>query len=152
RGANSAAERRRRDKVGGSPMTAPDGDRAAGAAARIVERVRSAADPRAVVEAFGSSVYAPAHADDVDVLVSDDDPARLAGALGLELLPTLPPRLHGLLDGVRVDVTVVTGDDEIARRMRSGPRDAAMLSAQLRDHGKDEVFQAAWPHVRRFVQ
>jgi hypothetical protein len=122
------------------------------AATRVLERVRAVADPRAAVEAFGSSIYAPAHADDVDVLVSNDDPARLAAALGLALLPTLPPRLHGVLDGARVDVTVVTGDDELARRMRAGPRDAAALAGQLRDHGRDEVFQAAWPHVRRFVQ
>jgi len=133
-------------------MTKPDGDRPSPAAARVLARVRAVAGPRAEVEAFGSSIYAPAHADDVDVLVSEDDPARLAAALGLTLLPTLPPRLHGVLEGTRVDVTVVTGDDEHARRMRAGPRDAAMLAAQLRDHGRDEVFQAAWPHVRRFVQ
>lgn len=133
-------------------MTTPDPDRLSDAAARVLERVRSAAEPRAVVEAFGSSIYAPAHAEDVDVLVSDDDPERLAAALGLARLPTLPPRLHGVLDGQRVDVTVVSGDDEVTRRMRSGPRDAALLAAQLRDHRRDEVFQAAWPHVRRFVQ
>jgi len=133
-------------------MTKPDEDRASHPAARVLERVRAVADPGAVVEAFGSSIYAPAHADDVDVLVSNDDPARLAVALGLALLPTVPPRLHGTLEGSRVDVTVVTGDDELARRMRAGPRDAAMLAAQLRDHGRDEVFQAAWPHVRRLVQ
>src|SRR4029078_2340264 len=51
-----------------------------------------------------------------------------------------------------VDVTVVTGDGEIAQRMRSGPRDAAMLVAELHEHGRDEVFQAAWPHLRRFVR
>jgi len=133
-------------------MTPPAGDHPPDVAARVLERVRSVADPRAVAEAFGSSIYAPAHADDVDVLVSNDDPARLATALGLTLLPTLPPRLHGVLEGTRVDVTVVTGDDEVARRMRCGPRDAAMLAAELRDHGRDEVFQAAWPHVRRFVR
>ncbi len=133
-------------------MTTPDRDRSPDAAARVLARVRSVADPRAMVEAFGSSVYAPAHADDVDVLVTDDDPARLAAALDLTLLPTSPPRLHGALDGTRVDITVVTGDDDLARRMRSGPRDAAMLTAQLRDHGRDDVFQAAWPHVRRFVR
>jgi hypothetical protein len=133
-------------------MTKPDGDRSSNAAARVLVRVRAVADPRASVEAFGSSIYAPAHADDVDVLVSEGDPARLAAELGLALLPTLPPRLHGMLEGTRVDVTVVTGDDELARRMRAGPRDAALLAAQLRDHGRDEVFQAAWPHVRRFVQ
>lgn len=133
-------------------MTTPDRDRGPDAATRVVARVRSVADPRASVEAFGSSIYAPAHADDVDVLVLDDDPARLAVALGLTALPTLPPRLHGMLEGVRVDVTVVTGDGDLARRMSSGPRDAATLAAQLRDRGRDEVFQAAWPHVRRFVQ
>jgi len=122
------------------------------AAARVLERVRAAADPRATVEAFGSSIYAPAHADDVDVLVSEDDPARLAAALGLTPIPTTPPRMSGTLDGVRVDVTVVTGDGEIARRMRSGPRDAALLAAALEDHGRDAVFQAAWPHLRRFVR
>ncbi|MCX5746183.1 MAG: hypothetical protein NT062_27210 [Proteobacteria bacterium] len=122
------------------------------AAARVLARVRAVADPRAVVEAYGSSVYAPAHASDVDVLVSNDDPARLAAALGLTPIPTTPPRMHGTLEGVAVDVTVVTGDDDVARRMRAGPRDAALLAAHLGDHGRDEVFQAAWPHVRQFVR
>ncbi len=121
-------------------------------AARVLARIRAVADSRAVVEAYGSSVYAPAHASDVDVLVSDDDPARLAAALGLTQIPTLPPRIHGTLEGVPVDITVVNGDDELARRMRAGPRDAAVIAAQLRDHGRDDVFQAAWPHVRRFVR
>ena len=133
-------------------MTEPEGDRLSDAAARVVQRVRAAADPRAAVEAFGSSVYAPRYAEDVDVLVSDDNAERLAVELGLALLPTLPPRLHGMLEGARVDVTVVTGDTEVAQRMRSGPRDAAMLAARLRETGRDDVFQAAWPHVRRFVQ
>lgn len=119
---------------------------------RVLARVRAVADPRAIVEAYGSSVYAPAHASDVDVLVSDDDPARLAAALGMTQLPTLPPRLHGTLEGAQVDVTIVTGDGDLARRMRAGPRDAAVLAAQLRENGRDEVFQAAWPHVRQFVR
>lgn len=118
----------------------------------MLARIRAVADARAVVEAYGSSVYAPAHAHDVDVLVTDDDPARLAAALGLELLPTLPPRLTGELEGVSVDVSVVTGDGELARRMRSGPRDGAMLAGELHAHGRDEAFQAAWPHLRRFVR
>ena len=112
------------------------------AAARVIACVRAVAAAGAQVEVFGSSVYAPAYAEDVDVLVSDDDPGRLAGALGLAALPTTPPRLHGVLDGVRVDVTVVRGDDEPARRFRSGPRDAAALAAALAAHGRDEVFQA----------
>ncbi|MEJ7603233.1 MAG: hypothetical protein WKG01_35425 [Kofleriaceae bacterium] len=113
--------------------------------------MRAVADSRATVELYGSSVYAPAHASDVDVLVSNDDPARLAAELGLTPIPTTPPRMYGTLDGVHVDVTVVTGDDDLARRMRAGPRDAAALASQLRDHDRDEVFQAAWPYVRRFV-
>jgi hypothetical protein len=122
------------------------------AAERVLGRVRAAADSRAVVEAFGSSIYAPGHAEDVDILVSHDDAARLAAALDLVLIPTLPPRLYGTLEGIHVDVTVVTGDDELARRMRAGPRDAAVLVAQLHDNGRDAVFQAAWPQVRRFVR
>jgi hypothetical protein len=133
-------------------MTTPEHDRMLDAAVRVLACVRAASDPRAAVEVFGSSIYAPAHAEDVDVLVFGDDPARLAAALGLTPIPTLPPRMHGILEGVRVDVTVVTGDDDLARRMRAGPRDAALLAAQLRDHGRDEVFQAAWPYVRRFVR
>lgn len=118
----------------------------------ILARIRAVADPRAVVEAYGSSVYAPAHASDVDVLVSDDDPARLAAALGMELLPTTPPRLHGLLDGADVDVTIVNGETDVARRMRAGPRDAAALVAHLHAHGTYDAFQALWPHVRQFVR
>ncbi len=124
----------------------------AGAAGRVLARVRAVADPRAVVEAYGSCVYAPAHASDVDVLVSNDDPQRLAAALGMEVLPTLPPRLHGELEGVSVDLTIVNGDDDLARRMRNGPRDAALIATHVRDHGRDAVFQATWPHVRQFVK
>ncbi|MEO7097463.1 MAG: hypothetical protein ABI175_29650 [Polyangiales bacterium] len=122
------------------------------AAERVLARVRAVADPRATVEAYGSSVYAPAHASDVDLLVSNDDPARLAAALGLTPIPTTPPRMHGTLEGADVDITVVNGDDEVARRMSSGPRDAALLAKHLRDHGRDDVFQAAWPHVRQYVR
>jgi hypothetical protein len=122
------------------------------AAARVLARIRAVADPRAIVEAYGSSVYAPAHASDVDVLVSHDDPDRLADALGLTRIPTLPPRMHGTLEGAQVDVTVVNGDDDRAKHMRSGPRDAALIAAHLHDHHRDDVFQAAWPHVRRFVK
>lgn len=115
---------------------------------RIVARVRVAADPAAIVEAYGSSVYAPAHAHDVDVLVAGEpDPARLATALGLALLPTTPTRLHGQLDGVPVDVTLVASDD-----LRAGPRDAAMLVAALREHDREATFDAIYPEVRRFVQ
>ncbi|MEZ4399214.1 MAG: hypothetical protein R3B06_04300 [Kofleriaceae bacterium] len=121
-------------------------------AAAVLARVQAVAAAGAVVEAYGSSVYAPAHASDVDVLVSHDDPARLAAALGLTAIPTEPPRMHGTLEGVAVDVTVVNGDDEVARRMRAGPHDAARLVDHLRAHDRAAAFAAAWPHVRRFVQ
>lgn len=133
------------------PMGAHD-DPASTPAARVLARVRAVADPRATVEGYGSSIYAPAHASDVDVLVSNDDAARLAAALGLTAIPTTPPRMYGVLEGVDVDVTVVSGDDELARKMRAGPRDSALLVEHLRAHHRDEVFQAAWPHVRRFVR
>ena len=119
---------------------------------QVLARVRAAVGQGATVELYGSSVYAPAYADDVDVLVAHADAPSLADALGLTLIPTSPPRMSGVIDGTDVDITVVNGDDETARRMRAGPRDAALLAAQLRDHDRDAVFQAAWPHVRRFVQ
>ncbi|MBA2544020.1 MAG: hypothetical protein H0V17_30535, partial [Deltaproteobacteria bacterium] len=114
---------------------------------RVLARIRAVADPRALVDLYGSSVYAPGFAADVDVLITHDDPARLAAALGFELIPTAPPRLHGVIEGVSVDITVANADDVATR---SGPRDAAALVAQLGD--RDEVFQATWPHVRQFVR
>ncbi len=116
----------------------------------VLARVRAAADPAAVVAVYGSSVYAPAEAGDVDVLVDGDDAARLAAALGMLVIPTVPPRLVGTLDGRKVDVTVVNGDDEVARRARAAPRDAAALVERLR--GREDAFHAAWPHVRAFVR
>lgn len=133
-------------------MTTPPPSQVSEAATRLLHRVRAVAAPRAEVEVFGSSIYAPAHAEDVDLLVCNDDPARLAAALGLTLIPTLPPRLTGTLDGTKVDVTVVTDDSELTSRMRAGPRDAAMLAARLHEHERNEVFQAAWPQVRAFVR
>lgn len=133
-------------------MSSPPPPQLSLAAAHVLERVRAVAGSRAVVELFGSSVYAPTHAEDVDVLVCDDDPQRLSSALGLTAIPTVPPRLTGTLGGTKVDVTVVTGDGELASRMRSGPRDAAMLSARLHELGRDEAFQVTWPLLRRFVR
>lgn len=115
--------------------------------ARVLARIRDAADPRALVDLYGSSVYAPATAADVDVLVVHDDAARLAAVLGFELIRTAPPRLHGVLEGVPVDITVANGSDAATR---SGPRDAAALVASLGD--RSDVFQTTWPHVRRFVR
>ena len=113
----------------------------------VLSRIRAVADPRALVDLYGSSVYAPSSAADVDVLVAHDNPARLAAALGFELIPTAPPRLHGMIEGVPVDITVVNGDDVATR---AGPRDATALVTLLGD--RNETFQAAWPYVRRFVR
>ncbi len=99
------------------------------------------------MDLYGSAVYAPDHAADVDVLVSHKDAARLAADLSFELIPTNPPRLRGVLHGVDVDVRVVNGTSDDARRMRLGPRDAALLAAR-----RTPAFDAAWPHVLRFVQ
>jgi hypothetical protein len=90
------------------------------------------------------------HASDVDVLISHDDPVRLADKLKLELIPTTPPRLYGEIEGTPVDITVVNGDDLEARKRRAGPRDAAMLVDHVRH--RQTVFQAEWPNVKRFVQ
>lgn len=114
---------------------------------KILDLIRAVADPRAVIEAYGSSVYAPAHAHDVDVLVTGDDADRLAGALGLTRIPTKPPKMTGVLEGMQVDITVVTEADS---HMRSGPRDAALLAQHLSE--RDDVFQTTWPHVRAFVK
>lgn len=113
----------------------------------MLARVRAAADPRATVEAYGSSVYAPAHASDVDILVVDDSPSRLATVLDLTLLPTTPPRLTGTLDGAQVDITIADAGDTMRR---AAPRDAARFVEQLGDRA--ELFHAAWPEVRRFVR
>lgn len=99
------------------------------------------------MDLYGSAVYAPEHAADVDILVSHKDAARLAADLGFELIPTTPPRLRGVLCGVDVDIRVVNGTSEAARRMRLGPRDAALLAAR-----RTPAFDAAWPYVQRFVQ
>lgn len=113
----------------------------------VLARVRDAAGPQSLVDLYGSAVYAPTHASDIDVLVSHKDPMRLATELGFELIPTTPPRLHGVIYGVSVDVLVVNGNSDDARRMRLGPKDAALLAAR-----RTAAFDAAWPHVKRFVR
>ena len=113
----------------------------------MLASVRAAAGPQALVDLYGSAVYAPDHAADVDVLVSHKDAARLAAELDFELIPTTPPRLRGELHGVDVDIRVVNGNTDHARRMRLGPRDAALLAAQ-----RTPAFEAAWPYVLRFVR
>jgi hypothetical protein len=113
----------------------------------VLARVRDAAGPQSLVDLYGSAVYAPAHAADVDVLVSHKDPTRLATELGFDLIPTTPPRLHGVIYGASVDVLVVNGNSDDARRMRLAPKDGALLAAR-----RTAAFDTAWPHVRRFVR
>jgi hypothetical protein len=113
----------------------------------VLARVAAAAGPQSHVDLYGSAVYAPEHAADIDVLVSHKDPQKLATALDFEVIPTTPPRLQGVIAGVPVDITVANGHDDLARRMRLGPRDAALLAAQ-----RTPAFDTAWPYVRRFVR
>lgn len=113
----------------------------------VLARVRDAAGPQSLVDLYGSAVYAPDHAADVDVLVSHKDPMRLATELGFELIPTTPPRLHGVIYGVSVDVLIVNGNSDDARRRRLAPKDAALLAAR-----RTAAFDTAWPYVKRFVR
>ncbi len=127
------------------------------ASVRVIDRLRTAAGaPSLELEAFGSSVYAPGHAADLDLLVrgSADLAARLAAALGLRPLDTDPPRLRGEVAGTPVDLMFVppdAPDDRRTRGLLSGPADGAMLAGHLRDHGRHRAFLEAWPAVRRFA-
>jgi endonuclease/exonuclease/phosphatase family metal-dependent hydrolase/2'-5' RNA ligase len=94
---------------------------------------------------FGSTVYAPAHARDLDLHVRTTDPARASAALAERLgLVAIGARLRGTLAGIRVDLDLGADD--------SGPRDAAKLLGHLRAHGRHDAFLATWPHVLRFVE
>ena len=55
----------------------------------VLARVRAAAGPQSLVDLYGSAVYAPDDAADIDVLVSYKNPVALAAKLGFELIP--PP-------------------------------------------------------------
>jgi len=127
------------------------------ATARVIEQLRAAAgQPDLEIEAFGSSVYAPGAAADLDLLVRA--PAELAPplarALGLRALETDPPRLRGAIGGTAVDLMLVPPGapaDDRTRGLVAGPRDCALLAEHLRHHGRHAAFLAAWPAVRRFA-
>lgn len=107
------------------------------------------------IHAFGSAIYAPEHAGDLDLVMRTGAcPARelaelLADAHGLAIHGP-PWRLRGSLAGRRLDMVVLAGDEPDAERWLAGPRDAELLREHLRDHGRDGAFRAAWPHVRAF--
>ena len=109
------------------------------------------------LRAFGSAVYAPAHAADTDLVMrtgacpAHELAALLADAHGLALHGP-PWRLRGALAGRPLDLIVVAGDEPDAERWLAGPRDAELLRDHLRDHGRDDAFLAAWPHVRAFAR
>jgi poly(A) polymerase len=94
---------------------------------------------------FGSTVYAPAHARDLDLHVRTSEPARVSAALAEHLgLVPIGARLRGTLAGTRVDLDLGADD--------TGPRDAEKLVGHLRAHGRHDAFLATWPHVLRFVE
>lgn len=93
---------------------------------------------------FGSAVYAPPHARDLDLHVRTTEPARVMAALAERFdLVAIGTRLRGTIAGTRVDLDLGLDD--------SGPRDAAKLVGHLRAHGRHEAFLATWPHVLQFV-
>ncbi len=104
----------------------------------IVARVRALL-PGATVTPFGSAVYAPEHAADLDLLVDGD-----ASALGFRTVGS--GRLRGTIDGTVVDVALATDE-----RVAAGVTDARALRDHLLAHGRRDAFLAAWPEVRRLV-
>ncbi len=118
--------------IGGAPARPRDPPRL-DIAAPIVAALREAGCSN--VEAYGSAVYAPEHARDVDIQMRDAPPEvlglRAAGA-----------RWRGVIAGRAVDVT--TG-------VSSGPADARRLVERLAAHGREAAFRAAWPELARFV-
>jgi len=134
------------------------------AAARVLARVRAAADPRAAVETFGSCIYAPAHAEDVDVLVSGDDPARLAAALFAEARSAARAIGDATSDAAAIDriadlaheppagtTLVIGGDDDHTRGRYDGVahgllRELEALGA-IRSWGRfDLAADGSWQH------
>lgn len=110
----------------------------------VIERVRATVD--VPVAAFGSAIYAPAHASDLDLLVRGDQTHIDQLVSTFDLAPAGVGRLRGEIDSVPVDV-IVTDEP----RLVASAADATLLRDHLRGHGRHEAFAAAWPHVRAFV-
>lgn len=106
--------------------------------ARALAVVRKAV-PAARVEVFGSTVYVPEHAMDLDLSISGD----VAGLAALPLRGAGEGRWRGVIDGVAVDLVEDPGHVGVA--------DAIALRDHLRAHGRDRAFSAAWPRVKAFV-
>jgi endonuclease/exonuclease/phosphatase family metal-dependent hydrolase/2'-5' RNA ligase/uncharacterized protein (UPF0248 family) len=123
----------------------------------VIEKLRAAAelvDPTAAVSPFGSVIYAPSLARDIDVVVEIDQPVdAFAGELAsiLEVAPTgSPAHLRGRLDDTTVELAIscrAVPDEQLL----AGPRDGAALLQHLRDHGCHDAFLTALPEVRRFA-
>ncbi|HLL23688.1 MAG TPA: hypothetical protein VK427_16230, partial [Kofleriaceae bacterium] len=106
------------------------------------------------VSPYGSILYAPAFAADIDVLVETDLPVadfarELATIVDIAAAGS-DVHLRGTLDGHTVEVAVSSraAPDE---RVLAGPRDGAALLQHLRDHGRHAAFLALWPELRRFI-
>lgn len=111
-------------------------------------------DASSTVEPYGSIVYAPAHARDVDLVVETELAVEQFSA---ELAPLADlveagsaSHLRGTVGNVAIELSISSrlAPDE---RMLAGPRDGKALRQHLLDHGRHEAFLAAWPSVRQFV-
>jgi poly(A) polymerase len=111
-------------------------------------------DASAAIEPYGSIVYAPEHARDVDVVVEIDqaiDAFVAELSLLLEVSPAgSPTHLRCRIDNTAVELAIARRGDGDERAL-SGPRDGRALRQHLVDHGRYDAFLAAWPDVRRFV-
>ncbi|MCW5807182.1 MAG: 2'-5' RNA ligase family protein, partial [Deltaproteobacteria bacterium] len=132
--------------------------------AAVQASVRELAGDAATVaiDVFGSAVYAPEHAADVDLILrTGSTPPHelaqlLADAHGLALHGP-PWRLRGAIavppgPRRRVDLLVIAGDEIDAARWLAGPVEGRMLREHLELHGREAAFLAAWPHVRAFAR
>ncbi|HEU0031919.1 MAG TPA: RNA repair domain-containing protein [Kofleriaceae bacterium] len=125
---------------------APAPDPVTPVCARIATTLAAAGVHDARIEPFGSSVYAPGHARDVDIAIQTSEVERASAALATGVALRRAGRsLRGRIDGTPVDVIVTPDDDP-------GPADARRLVEHLRDHGRHAAFLAAWPYVQRFAR
>jgi len=139
---------------GGSAPARPEPERRHEPIVAQVVEAAQLVDATAIVQPYGSIVYAPAHASDIDVVVEIDQPVDVfAGELAtlLELAQVgAPGHLRGTVGGRAVELSI-SSRAEPDERMLAGPRDGHALLQHLRDHGRHDAFLAMWPDVRRFV-
>lgn len=106
----------------------------------VLEAMRRVA-PAATLTVFGSMIYAPECASDLDVAVaSESDAARIASKLGFRAAGA--NHWRGELGGTHIDLLV--GGPETAD-------DARRLREHLEHHGRVDAFVAALPRVQAYA-